>query len=164
MRPIFLHAAQTWPPQRGLSFKADALQRRMTAMALGIFRYPEEPFVSFAKRRSRMAASVIEQNDGWWTKSWFTRAIAWDEHCRRSLAVQLRVLENPADIMRSTTNFPWPPLLLDWKGLVYLRERRTFQARGRGSLSFMSRTSTRAASGHVAIRWHDGVLNARALL
>ena len=136
----------------------------MTAMALGIFRYPIEPWPDFVKRRARMAANVIERNDAWWTKSWFSRAVAWEDHCRRSLAVQSRVLENPTDIMASSTNFPWPPLLLDWNGLDFLRERRTFYTRSRGSLSVTSRTDTRAGRGFVHTRWHDGILNARNIV
>ena len=136
----------------------------MTAMALRIFRYPTEPWDEFNKRRARMSARVIERNNGWWTKSWFTRAVAWDDHCRRSLAVQSRVLKNPTDIMSCATNFPWPPLLLDWNGLEFLRERRTFHTRSRGSESVSSRTVTRAGRGFVHTRWHDGIINARNIV
>ena len=150
--PIFVYAAQIWPPQYGLAMKVDKLQRRMVGMALGIFRYPSESFVDFFKRRSRMASRVIERNDAWWTRAWFTRALQWDDHCRRSLTVQKRHFVDLVPIDNLPTRLPWPPLLLDWNGADYLDERRTFQFRNRSYSSVISRTRTRTARGFVHVR------------
>ena len=161
--PIFVHAAQIWPPQRGLAMKVNKLQRRMVALALGVFRDPVETFEHFAKRRSREAARFIEQCNGWWTKAWFNRALRWEEHCRRSLFIQHRHFVDSQPVLDLPTQLPWPPLLLDWKGLEFLDERRTYGFRRRDSLSIVSRTRTRRSRGFVYVRWHEGIRDARRL-
>ena len=158
--PIFVYAAQIWPPQYGLAMKVDKLQRRMVAMALGIFRYPLETLVDFFKRRSRMASRVIEQNNAWWTRAWFTRALQWEDHCRRSLAIEKRHFVDLVPIAQLPSRFPWPPLLLDWNGSDFLGERRTINFRNRSHNSLISRTRTRSARGFVPVRWHTGIQHA----
>ena len=159
--PIFAYAAQIWPPKYGLAMQVDKLQRRMIGTAIGIFRYPSEPFDAFFKRRSRMASRTIESNDAWWTRAWFTRALQWEDHCRRSLVCQQRHFVEGVPFAQLCSKFPWPPLLLDWSGADYLCDRRTFHLRSRSSASLISRTGTRTARGFVHVRWHTGIEYAR---
>ena len=141
--------------------KADKLQRRMMGTAIGVFRYPSEDFVAFFKRRSRTASLLIEKNNSWWTKAWFSRAIQWEDHCRRSLHSQQRHFVDGVPISNLPSRFPWPPILLDWNGADFLCERRTFQLRSSSSTSLISRTRTRTARGFVHVRGHAVIEHAR---
>ena len=57
--PIFVYYAQPWPPTQAFCMTINRFQRKLIAMAVGI----NEDFPSFARRRSRQAASLIEETD-----------------------------------------------------------------------------------------------------
>ena len=155
-KPVFLYAAQAWPPQATLTNSVNALQRRMFANVLRISRYPDKDLSLYCRRRSRVAANVIGGAGEWWAKAWWKRALSWDAHCRRDLSRQLQVFDancNPADV---GSRFAWPPILLDWKGSQFLESVRVvYESRYTGAVS--SRTRTRASRGAVCPRWHEGI-------
>ena len=51
--------------------QADRLQRRFISAAVGLPRSAEDDGVSYVRKRQRYAATMIEDNDGWWTLKWF---------------------------------------------------------------------------------------------
>ena len=162
--PIFLHAAQVWPPQHVLAMKVDSLQRRFIGSAIGIFKLPCEPFKDFLSRRSRAASRLIESQEAWWTKKWFRRAVSWDDHCRRDLERQRIALDPDVNAALIATNFAWPPQLLDWKGEAFLSARRTFFFRDSAWTALSSATRTRVGRAKVQRRWHEGVAFAKSRL
>ena len=132
----------------------DVLQRKMVSMAMDNTRLPVETWVDFVRRSSRTASSWIESHSTWWSRDWFLRSMAWNDHLRRDLERQLSfVLSN----IHSSTCFSWASILFSWHAHEWLSAQRVFFSRSRSTGSLSSRPGTRSIHGIVHKRWHEGI-------
>ena len=63
-------------------------------------------------------------------------------------------------ILRPANADSWPAILYEYRGAQWLMECRAQH----NSNLLAGRTGTRVAAGHVAMRWHDGVRYAEAVI
>ena len=131
--------ASRWPPTAQLETEIDQLQRKMVAMITRVPRLPDETDKKYFQRRGRLVGNTCRAS-GLWS----------DRHC-------LRVLSYHEHMLRDR-NGAWAKELLHTCDAEWLRRRRL--AFGSSSV-WAGRTETRAQSGHVPRRWHDGVVYAK---
>ena len=60
----------------------DAMQVNMVSIFIGTVRNPEEDWISFVRRRRRLARNLVSRL-GFWSEQWAKRTIAWHEHVLR---------------------------------------------------------------------------------
>ena len=128
-------------------FVSNRMQIRMVSMLLLVRKEAEESISEFVRRRNRRAGTVCNAV-GRWSHTWACRVCGWDAHVRRD-----------------TGKLLWPTKLLMLRDHHWLQQQRakhapTFSIRPRAWTALAGRTGTRAASGHVAVRWEDGVIEA----
>ena len=114
-------------------------------MAAGILRIPMLPGEtpeSYVRRRNRSVSSKCRKI-GWWSERHCKRVISWRDH-----------------ICRPANANSWPAMLYEHKGFIWLLTKRI----ANNSNALGGRTGTRAAPGHVAPRWHDGVRYAEEMV
>ena len=149
VQPQLAFRCSRWPPQRQIAAEVDKLQQKMMASMLRLPRLEGEEPDRYVRRRGRLARGHCQQH-GLWSAHWFARAIAWDEH-----------------LARPRNNHTWSARLRDFRGKVWLMQRRaSFSPSGAsivGSASLLAgRTGTRAVHGKVQMRWHDGIDHAKS--
>ena len=137
VQPQLVFRCSRWPPQRQIATEVDTLQQRMNACMLRLPRLPHEEPDAYVRRRGRLARSHCQQA-GLWSRIWFQRAVAWDEH-----------------LTRGHNHQTWSAQLHDFRDKAWLMQRRA---------DFDGRTCTRAVHGKVQMRWHDGVDFAKSRL
>ena len=142
-RPCLDYRASRWPPQLQIAKEVDGMQRRMVALIMRLPRREGESPEEFFRRRARSAGKACS-DCGTWSQRWFRRSIAWDEHLRRD---------------RNSTS--WPAQLLEYHGGTWLAAQRLMR---RSPSVFAGWTGTRASSGKVHMRWHDGIELAQQLV
>ena len=143
--PCFDYRNSRWPPHRQRCLEVDQLQRKMMAIIHRTPMLPGEAPAEYVRRRHILSAKRCKES-GLWSVRHCTRVIAWRDH-----------------ITRPANRHSWAALLLEFRGLQWLAERRS--AFSSGLLGILAgRTGTRVAAGNVATRWHDGVRFAEALL
>ena len=138
--PSLTYRASRWPPQKFIRSAVDKLQRKMTGILLRLEVSPNETPADFNRRRGRVAGSYCKKA-GWWSDTWFKRAILWDEH-----------------VNRAHQHRSWCAPLLLWRDSLWLQERRL--ARGSAS-SAAGRTATRSYHGRVHARWQEAIAFAK---
>ena len=130
----------------------DRVQAKMYIIVKNLRPRPGEDLIAWNRRRWRHAAKDMK-SQGPWSSRWFNRSLRWDEHIER----------HPECIVG--------PLRV-WRGSDWLVERRQellpalpaiFSAGSYSRSSFAGRTGTRASSGCVHKRWHDGIEYAKQL-
>ena len=132
-----------WAPQKQLANDLNRIQSKMCAIVQNIRPREGEDLFVWNRRRWKAAARLAREH-GLWSDKWFCRALKWDEHVER----------HPELVIA--------PLRL-WRGKQFLIERRqellpAFPRLLSSSLSALAgRTGTRAATGFVHKRWHDGI-------
>ena len=134
--PILDCRCSRWPPQRQIAIELDRLQTKMIATLQRVPRISGEAADAYCRRRKK-AASKLSQECGIWSKRWYARAIAWDDHVGRA--------HNP---------YSWPSVLQEFQGADWLDEQRVLRR--------MQGTGTRASAGRPCMRWSDGIAFARA--
>ena len=141
-----------WAPQRQLAKDIDRVQAKMYIIVKNLRPRPGEDLIAWNRRRWKHAAKDVK-SQGSWSSRWFNRSLRWDEHIER----------HPEFIVS--------PLRV-WRGSDWLVERRQellpalpaiFSAGSYSRSSFAGRTGTRASSGCVHKRWHDGIDYAKQL-
>jgi len=142
--PPLHYRASRWPPQKFIKSQLDITQRKMVGVLMKVAPYPEEAPEQFRRRRGRLAKQVCDVH-GWWSKQWFTRAIAWDSHSRRP-----------------RNQYSWSAAVIQWKwrDAAWLQQRRS----ERGTSSLAGRTDTRSFRGRVQQRWETGIDYARNVI
>ena len=148
VRPSLTYRCSIWAPQKQIAHELDATQRKMIAIACPILRVPDEDTEAFFKRRGRHAGSIA-RDAGLWSKHWFDRALAWDEH-----------------VQRNHVGCKWNHQLRAFHDSTWLQERRSvFAATVPRNLNpwtiWAGRTATRAAAGKVQPRWQEAVQKVR---
>jgi hypothetical protein len=148
VKPMMTYRCSLWAPQRQIGNELDALQRKMISISCPIHRVPGEDSDHFARRRGRHASGVAK-DAGLWSKHWFGRALAWDEH-----------------VQRNRSGCRWNSSLRAFHDSSWLQERRSFFAaisssRVNAWTSLAGRTATRAAAGKVQPRWQEAVQKVR---
>ena len=136
-----------WPFQKSVAVEMDNMQSHMVSIFIGIPRGDSEDWVSFVRRRRRLARNLCSRI-GTWSEAWARRVISWHEHVMRGSWVL-------SD-------------LIQWKNSEWLEEQR---ARFVSSNSLSSRnslragrTGTRCNNGRPQPRWEEGVALARSFL
>ena len=143
MLPVLDYRASRWPPQRQIAMEVDTLQRKMAAACLRAPRHPAEALDVYHRRRAREAATHCRHH-GVWSKRWFARSVAWDDHLRRQRNAE-----------------SWPAKLLHHHDFRWLANCRLNAS---SSSVRAGRTNTRLAPGVVQVRWDSGVQYARESL
>ena len=133
--PVFDYRNTRWPPHAQLELEIDRLQRKMIAGIIRPRMLADDTPAEFVRRRNRIAA-VAAREAGLWSMRHCTRVLDWRAHLERPL--------NKAS---------WAAILLHYRGFQWLMQQRLQHSGG----VLGGRTGTRAASGNVATRWHDGV-------
>ena len=135
----------------------DSLQRRLFAMAAGVFRYPLESVVDFKRRAARVSRKYCEEA-GWWSRIWFTTAVKWDLHLLRDFDRQRPFWDgdgvNASDVKSA---WSWAPLLRRHHDSAWLSDRTTTVVRSAARGTTTTRTGLRGVRGFVAPRWQAGV-------
>ena len=143
--PILDFRCSRWPPQQTVARELDSMQRKMLGVLFRLKPTNIETPAEFSRRRSKLASSLC-RDMGWWSCRWSRRVVNWHEHLRR-----------PAN------SASWAAKLLDYRGWQWLAERRAFLAVDGAETTqsaLAGRTATRATTGVVHRRWHDGVAHA----
>ena len=137
-----------WPPQPTVALELDTLQRRMLAIALRPPRLPGEEVHDYCQRRGALVGRWARAQ-GLWSRRWFSRSIAWDDH-----------------LSRPRNNSSWAARLRLHMDRDWFISRRAWARPGSGctraSSALAGATRTRSAPGKVFARWHDGIAFARA--
>ena len=129
--PILDFKCSRWPPQLQIANELDAVQRKMVAILLRLTPENEETCEQFRRRRGRAARALCLQG-GLWSRRWFRRAVAWDDHSRRE-----------------RNSFTWAAKLVEYRAAAFLASRRA---------AHFGRTATRSQPGFVCRRWHGGII------
>ena len=148
VRPMITYRCSIWAPQKQVASEVDATQRKMIAIACPIQPVPGEESSSFFRRRGRQA-SATAKNIGLWSKHWFDRAVAWDDH-----------------VLRNRSGCTWNNSLCAFHDSRWLQVRRSaFAVIASTRLNpwtvLAGRTATRVAAGKVQPRWQEGVQKVR---
>ena len=122
--------------------------KKYTASLLKLPREAREEVDAYVRRRGKAARKLCIAN-GKWSALWFRRAVQWDEHLARPL-----------------NSYSWAAKLRMYRGRSWLMEQRSKFASSVASLAspvsmVAGRTGTRAMSGKVHMRFHDGIEYAR---
>lgn len=130
-----------WPCQKSIALELDVTQKRMVASLDRATREPGEDVHAFCRRRRRHAGDLCRKH-GLWSDFWFQRVLNWHEHLKRHVESHLH----------------W---ILDWHGESWLQEQRMQFVPENSVLcrlyAFAGLAGTRANSGKVQPRWHEGV-------
>ena len=124
-----------WPWQKAYADRLDSLQRHIIGCIKPLRMDTGEDFDAYARRR-RTHCERTALIWGKWSSLWASDVIKWDEH-----------------ISRGNVPASWGLPLRQWHDSRWIQEQR---------LAHHGRTGTRAAAGHPATRWQDGVAAARA--
>ena len=127
-----------WPAHADLSLKMDTVQRKMIAIILRPQMRAGETPEFFVRRRNRLAAAEA-RSMGTWSHRHCKRVLSWRDH-----------------LLRPANSHSWAAILLNFHGFEWLLQKRS---ENQGGL-LAGRTGTRAASGNVFTRWHDGLVYA----
>ena len=137
--PALHFRCSRWPPQKHIAREVDITQRKMVSILLQARPLSGESAIDFCKRRGRIATRTCKQL-GMWTRTWFTRAVRWDDHIRRP-----------------RNSYSWSTALVKWRGKPWLQARRA----ERGTPCTAGKTGTRASPDRVRQRWDSGIALAR---
>ena len=148
VRPMLSYRCSLWPPQKQVAHEIDSIQRKMISVACPTPRAPWEDAEQHARRRGRLASELAKEV-GTWSKHWFDRASAWDEH-----------------VHRDRSGCKWNQSLLTFQDASWLQQQRALYAalasnRVNPWTVFAGRTGTRAAAGKVHPRWQEVVQKVR---
>ena len=127
----FLWKVSRWPFQKSVAIEMDNMQSHMVSIFIGIPRGDSEDWVSFVRRRRRLARNLCSRI-GTWSEAWARRVISWHEHVMRGSWVL-------SD-------------LVQWKNLEWLEEQR---ARFVSSNSLTSRNTLRAGRTGTRLLWPE---------
>ena len=156
VKPHLLFHSAAWPPQRQVASEVDRLQRKMVATALGLYREPAEDIAAFKRRVGRECSRAIATK---WSELWYSSAISWHDHLLRDWDKQRKHFDDgvPAELL--STNFAWSPALITTWGTEWVDAHRVYSNSG---FKRVSRLFRRSCSGHVNMRWAEGINMARA--
>lgn len=143
--PIVAYRMSRWPYQTHAAKRIDRTQTKMVCIHMGTKKRECEEPAGFVQRSSRLAA-VKAREYGRWSHTWGRLVTGWDEHLKRPLNLH-----------------SWAAKMLKYHGAEWLQEQHILHADGESSSLMAGRTGTRAQSGIVHRRWHDGVDRAQSL-
>jgi len=149
VRPVMSYRSSIWAPQKQVASELDAMHRKMISVACPTRRAAGEDSDQYARRKGRYASSLAKDT-GLWSKHWFDRALAWDEH-----------------VHRNRSGCKWNRSLLAFHDASWLQQQRSaFAANASTRLRpwtiFSGRTCTRASAGKVQPRWQEAVQKVRS--
>lgn len=147
--PILTFRCCMWPFCSTVAQEIDAFQAKLLAPLLDVTMASGEDVGEFCRRRRRRAGTLCDDH-GRWSWVWADRVIKFDGHVQRNTAGNL-----------------WPALLRPLRDSDWLMQRRAqfvpcTTSRLRSWTALAGRTDTRYGGGGVALRWHDGVDQARS--
>ena len=124
--------------------EVNGTQRKMISILAPTRRRPTEDAEQHAKRQSRHSNALAKQA-GLWSKHWFDRATAWNDHVRRD-----------------HVGLGWNKKFLEFHDSHWLREQRAVFAPTASSKRspwtiLAGRTGTRASAGKVQARWEESI-------
>lgn len=148
VRPLLSYRSSIWAPQKQIANELDPTHRKMISIACPTRRAAGEDPEQHARRKGRYASKLAKET-GLWSKHWFNRAVAWDEH-----------------VHRNRSGCKWNRSLLDFHDASWLQEQRSVFAavaptRSNPWTIFSGRSCTRAAAGRVQPRWQEAVQKVR---
>ena len=119
-------------------------------------REPDED-ISFFKRRVRRECSKAISTK--WSSLWYQSAISWHKHLLRDWEQQKLHYDDGIATSRLSTCFSWAPLIVNTWGSEWLSRHRVYST---NNSKLESRLFRRACSGHVNMRWAEGIDQAMA--
>ena len=134
-KPVLAHRCARWPPQPQVATALDRMQTKMMAVLLRTVPNEGESPADYCRRRNQIAAKECRAR-GQWSKFWYLRSVAWDDHLERAHCPE-----------------SWPTQLRSVNDATWLDTLRALNGGGR--------TRTRVCRGRPAMRWSDGIDHAQ---